>query len=138
MARISNISNAKILVSNDVDEIPLLHSVNQDQNDLHLPMESIVKIMQDDHITNPKQSDLRQEVLVKQLHSGNQDQNDDQLEASGNQDQNDLHDLMGNHVLTLHDQNEDDHEVRKNEAQLVDEIGGEVKSRDVAFNHVHK
>ncbi len=59
----------------------------------------------------------------------NQDQNEDQLEASVNQDRNDLHDPMGNHVLALHDQNEDDHEVQKNEVQQVDEIDGEEKSK---------
>jgi hypothetical protein len=98
-------------------------------------MASIVKIMQDDHITNPKQSDLHQEVSGKRLHLVNQDQNEDQLEASGNQDQKDLHHHMESHVLALHDQNEEEHEVPRNEVQQVDEIDGEVKNKYTILCH---
>ncbi len=114
----SNISKQEILVSKGVDEVLLPHSGNQDQNDLHLPMENIVRITQDDHITNPKQNDQAIEIMEKLLHSENQDQNEDQLEDSGNQDQNDLHDLSGNLVLALHDQNEEEHEVQKNNKHI--------------------
>ena len=77
-------------------------------------MENIVKITQDDHITNLEQSDLLLEALVKRAHLVNQDQNEDRLEIMVNQDQNDLHDRMESHVLTLHDQNEEENEVLKN------------------------
>lgn len=43
MVKISSISNVKILISNDVDEIPLPHSANQDQNEDQLEEEREVR-----------------------------------------------------------------------------------------------
>ncbi|MBP7007356.1 hypothetical protein KBB05_01140 [Patescibacteria group bacterium] len=82
-------------------------------------MGSIVKIIQDDHIINPKPSDQAIETMGKQPHSENQDQNEGQREASEN------------HVRVQHDQSEEEREVRRNEDQLVDEIDGEGRDRDV-------
>ena len=77
-----------------------------------------MKIIQDDHIINPKPSDQAIETMGKQPHSENQDQNEGQREASEN------------HVQVQHDQSEEEHEVRRNEDQQV-EVGARSRTATV-------